>query len=77
MPKSRKGKRFQAKRKVESQPPRGIPAAVAQIGLATPVARKTKTITVQYPYAVRELKRISILTGVIMVILIILALVLA
>jgi len=77
MPKSRKGRRFQAKRKLESQSPEGAPAAVSQEAAVSPVVRKAKTIAVQYPYVTRELKRIGILTGVIMVILIILALVLA
>ena len=50
---------------------------VASAPLASVPARKTAAATVRYPFVVAELRRIGVLAGIILVILIVLALVLS
>ena len=78
MPKSRKAKRyFEPKKKAENAV---ATPAVSAPGMPPVPARATsarvKSIAERYPYVTTELKRIAILTGVIIIILVILALVL-
>lgn len=87
MPKKpKRGRAFHGKKKRAKQPAIAIPAAQS---MATPVDRpsvtlptssvpvtKTKAPAVKYPYVTAELRRIGILAGAILAILIILALVL-
>jgi len=78
MPKSRKAKRyFEPKKKVENNV---VTPAVSAPGMPPVPARATsgrvKSIAERFPYVTTELKRIAILTGVIIIILVILALVL-
>jgi hypothetical protein len=78
MPKSRKAKRyFEPKKKAENDV---ATPAVSAPGIPPVPARATsarvKSIAQRYPYVTSELKRIAILTGVIIIILVVLALVL-
>lgn len=84
--KTKRGRAFQSKKKRAGRPAVAAPAAppvtaeVATPPAATPTpsihAARTKTPAVKYPYVPAELRRISILAGIILVILVILALVL-
>jgi len=78
MPKSRKAKRyFEPKKRLENNV--GTPAAAPSGPPPTAskaASAKVKSIAERYPYVTTELKRIALLTGIILVILIILALVL-
>ena len=85
MPKKTKhGRAFHSKKKrggraaVPVTAPTPVTAEAAAISAPTPSvhAAKTKTPVVKYPYVLAELRRIGILAGAILVILIILALVL-
>ncbi len=86
MPKKpRRGKVFQGKKKRARQPAVSRPAAspvAAQENIravSTPASgavTKPKTPAVKYPYVTAELRRIGILAGAIVVILVVLALVL-
>ena len=86
MPKKpRRGKMFQSKKKRVRQPaisrPAAPPVAVqedirAVPTLASSAVTKPKTSAVKYPYVTAELRRIGILAGAIVVILVVLALVL-
>jgi len=84
--KTKRGRAFHSKKKRARQPAVATPAAQS---MATPVDRplvtlpkssvpvtKTKAPAVKYPYVTAELRRIGILAGAILVMLIILALVL-
>ncbi len=78
MPKSRKAKRyFEPKKKAENDV---ATPAVSAPGMPPVPARATsgrvKSIAERFPYVTTELKRIAILTGVIIIILVVLALVL-
>jgi len=78
MPKTRKAKRyFEPKKKAENDV---VTPAVFAPGMPPAPARatsaKVKSIAQRYPYVTTELKRIAILTGVIIIILVVLALVL-
>ena len=76
MPKARKTKRyFEPKKKIEN----GVaPQAVSAPGVPPPSSRpataKIKSLAERYPYVTNELKRIAILSGIIFVILVVLAL---
>jgi len=85
MPKKpRKGKAFYSKRKkIKQRPP--VPVARQQVVSQTPKSyvptpavsipsTKSTSKAVQYPYIAAELKSIGILSGIILVILIVLAL---
>ena len=87
--KSRRFKALQSKRKerqissMANVPPQVVtqspkPAATRQVSPspAGSIAPKTPAATGQYPYTIAELKRIGVLAGAMLVILIILALVL-
>ncbi len=87
MPKKpKRGKAFQHKKKRMRQPaiyrpaaspvtaPESTPAVSAPV--SSPAATKTKTPAVKYPFVTAELRRIGILAGAILVILIVLAVVL-
>ena len=84
MPKKvRRGKAFQQKRKRASQP--AVAAAAEAAGTettqkpapVTPTApSKTRTPAVKYPFVGAELRRIGIIAGAILIILIVLAFVL-
>lgn len=86
MPKKpRRGKMFQSKKKRDRQPALSRPtappvAAQEDIRAVSPPASgavtKPKTSAVKYPYVTAELRRIGILAGAIVVILVVLALVL-
>ena len=86
MPKKvRRGKAFQHKKKRMRQPAVSTPAvptvtAPVQTPVPAPVsgaaAMKTKTPAMKYPFVIAELRRIGMLAGAILVILIVLALVL-
>jgi len=78
MPKTRKAKRyFEPKKKAENDV---VTPAVFAPGMPPAPARatsaKVKSIAQRYPYVTTELKRIAILTGVIIIILVVLTLVL-
>jgi len=85
--KSRRFKALQSKRKKIRQQPLATVAQqpvvtqtdkpVASAPLASVPARKKAPDTVRYPYVVAELRRIGVLAGIILVILIVLALVLS
>ncbi len=79
--KSKKSKAIQRQEATRMQPHRVVdssrPAAVdtkSAVEAALPVE---KTQTIQYPFIINELRRIGILAGIILVILIILALILS
>ena len=86
MPKSRHGKKrsFQHKkaRAAQSSPVMAVPQQPAIQTVAEPVSRAPAAVTTsvqaatQYPYILAELKTIAILTGIVLAILIVLALVL-
>jgi len=86
MPKKpRRGKMFQSKKRKIRQPvtsrPEAPPVAVQENIRAVPTpasgaVSKSKTPAVKYPYVTAELRRIGILAGAIVVILVVLALVL-
>jgi hypothetical protein len=86
MPKKpRRGKVFQGKKKRVRQPAASRPAAppvAAQEDIrafsapASSAVTKPKTSAVKYPYVTAELRRIGILAGAIVVILVVLALIL-
>lgn len=85
--KSRRFKVLQSKRKQIRQQPLDtvaqqpvvtqIDKPVASAPLASAPARKTAPGTVRYPFVVAELRRIGVLAGITLVILIVLALVLS
>jgi hypothetical protein len=88
MPKKpRKGKAFYSKKKkIKQHPPAPVvqQQAISQIpkpDVAPPAAStpstKPTSKTAQYPYVIAELKSIGIISGIILVILIVLALVLS
>ena len=86
MPKKpRRGKVFQSKKKRVRQPAISRPAAppvaaqedIRAVSTPAPGAvTKSKTSAVKYPYVTAELRRIGIMAGAIVVILVVLALVL-
>lgn len=84
--KTKRGRAFQSKKKRAGRPavPVTAPTPVTAEAVAPPIttpapsahAAKTKAAAGKYPYVLAELRRIGILAGAILVILIILALVL-
>ena len=84
--KTKRGRAFHSKKKRAGRPAVPVTAATPMTAKAdaasvtTPApgvhAAKTKTPVVKYPYVLAELRRIGILAGAILVILVILALVL-
>ncbi len=84
--KTKRGRAFQSKKKKAGRPAVPVAAATpvtaeaAASSVTTPApgvhTAKTKAPAVKYPYVLAELRRIGILAGAILVILVILALVL-
>lgn len=84
--KTKRGRAFQSKKKRAGRPAITPPATppvtseVATPSVATPApgvqTARTKAAAVKYPYVLAELRRIGILAGAILVILVILAIVL-
>jgi hypothetical protein len=78
---SKKSKAIRRQEATRIQPHKTVdspqPAAVATKPAAEAASTLEKTRTIQYPFIVSELRRIGILAGIILVILIILALILS